>query len=140
MTAPEALVLGPVARGGAFAAIVLSGAWAALELTYRLRRNGTARALLILLWLLFWVSTLVLLRGTYAAAAMAMCACAFATVLAWWLRLRPSNERDWADDVARTLCGEIAGDRVVLHNVRNFNWRTPTDYEVRWETRSYDLP
>jgi len=26
-----------------------------------------------------------------------------------------------------------------LHNVRNFEWRSATDYDAHWETRSYDL-
>jgi hypothetical protein len=139
MTAPGALWLGPTARTVAYAAVVLPGAWAALALIYRCRLTAAARVPLILLWLLIWLTTLLLLRGTHAFAAVALFACAFAAVLAWWLHLKPSNERDWADDVARTLCGEICGDRAVLHNVRNFHWRTQTDYEVRWETRSYDL-
>ena len=26
-----------------------------------------------------------------------------------------------------------------MHNVRNFDWRTPEDFTARWETRTYDL-
>jgi hypothetical protein len=37
------------------------------------------------------------------------------------------------------LAGQVDGDRVILYNVRNFNWRTDDDYDARWETRSYDL-
>ena len=33
----------------------------------------------------------------------------------------------------------VVEDRVILHNVRNFDWRTETDYTQRWETRTYDL-
>ncbi len=35
--------------------------------------------------------------------------------------------------------GTIDGNRVTLRNVRNFAWRTPTEYIARWETRCYDL-
>ncbi|HEY1492423.1 MAG TPA: DUF4105 domain-containing protein, partial [Steroidobacteraceae bacterium] len=64
---------------------------------------------------------------------------AYAGLLLWWRALRPSNERQWADDVARISHGEVSGDEVTLHNVRNFRWRSKTDYTQSWETRTYDL-
>jgi len=63
----------------------------------------------------------------------------FGALLVWWRRLVPSNDRIWADDVAQMTSGTIDGNRVTLHNVRNFAWRTQTDYLARWETRCYDL-
>ena len=60
-------------------------------------------------------------------------------LFAWWQTLTPSHARAWADDVARLLHAEVDGDRVTLHNVRNFTWRGPTDYSPQWETREYDL-
>ena len=44
----------------------------------------------------------------------------FAAVLGWWATLAPSNDRVWAADVARTANGYVDGDRLVVHNVRNF--------------------
>lgn len=64
---------------------------------------------------------------------------ATALLLGWWQTLAPSHERDWADDVDRLLRAEISGSQVVLHDVRNFDWRDEGDYTARWETRSYDL-
>lgn len=64
---------------------------------------------------------------------------AFVALLLWWQSLKPSHDRPWADDVARLLQAEVEGDRVTLHQVRNFHWRTETDYTPRWETRHYDL-
>ncbi|WP_370263328.1 DUF4105 domain-containing protein [Limnobacter sp.] len=58
---------------------------------------------------------------------------------AWWVLQKPSHNRDWADDVAHMLQADVQGDRVTLHNVRNFEWRTETDYTPRWETRQYNL-
>ncbi len=67
--------------------------------------------------------------------ARALVAGGFVAVLAWWLTLQPSNNREWQPDVARTASAEIDGDRVMLHNVRNCEYRTETDYTPRWETR-----
>ena len=33
----------------------------------------------------------------------------------------------------------INGDMITIHNVRNFNYRTETDFDARWETRTYNL-
>lgn len=63
----------------------------------------------------------------------------FVVVLAWWLTLQPRNDRQWQPDVAQTAWAEIGDDEVVLHNVRNCDYRTETDYTPRWETRRVRL-
>lgn len=63
----------------------------------------------------------------------------FAVVLIWWLSIAPSDTRNWQTDVDRTAWAEISGDKVTIHNVRNFDYRTEKDYVPRWETRHYDL-
>ena len=63
----------------------------------------------------------------------------FALVLVWWLTLKPSNDRPWQSDVAQTAWAEINGDEVTLHNVRNCDYRTETDFTPRWETRTVRL-
>ncbi len=60
-------------------------------------------------------------------------------VLAWWITLVPSNDRDWLTDVAEQPSAVIDGDRLTVHNVRNFRYRSETDYDAAWETRNYDL-
>ncbi|MDX3773821.1 DUF4105 domain-containing protein [Chromatiaceae bacterium AAb-1] len=64
---------------------------------------------------------------------------ALLVLLGGWLMVTPSHNRIWADDVAQMLQSDIQGNLVTLHNVRNFDWRTETDYTVNWETRQYDL-
>lgn len=57
----------------------------------------------------------------------------------WWMSIKPSNDRDWAADVAQGVTGEVVGSDVVLHNVRDFDWLTPDTANPRWETRRYRL-
>jgi hypothetical protein len=63
----------------------------------------------------------------------------FAAVLAWWLNLAPSNDRNWQPDVARLPTAEIQGNVVTIRNVRDFRYRSEVDYTELWETRTYDL-
>lgn len=62
-----------------------------------------------------------------------------AVVVLWWLSIPPSNDRDWQPDVARPATATFEGDLVTIRNVRNFRYRTETDYTPVWETRTYDL-
>lgn len=64
---------------------------------------------------------------------------AFVMVLVAWLAIPPSNTRDWQPDVATLPYAEIRGDRVTVHNVRNADYRSETDYTVRLEDRELDL-
>ena len=64
---------------------------------------------------------------------------AFVVVLALWLAIPPSNARDWQPDVATLPFADIQGDSVLVHNVRNVEYRTETDYTVRLEDRALDL-
>jgi hypothetical protein len=63
----------------------------------------------------------------------------FAALVVWWRAIPASNDRDWQPDVAVTPWATIGADRVTLHGVRNFEYRTETDFTPRWEDRTYDL-
>jgi hypothetical protein len=60
----------------------------------------------------------------------------FAGVLVWWLTLSPTNDSDWQPDVAQKAWADIQGDEVTLHNVRNCDYRSETDYTPHWERRT----
>jgi Domain of unknown function (DUF4105) len=60
-------------------------------------------------------------------------------VALWWTSIAPSNTRDWTPDVARTARATFDGGRVTIENVRNFKYRSESDYDQRWETRTFDL-
>ena len=57
----------------------------------------------------------------------------------WRFSLRPSNALDWQPDVARVATAEIRDQRVTVRNVRNFRYRSATDFDERWEERRLDL-
>jgi hypothetical protein len=63
----------------------------------------------------------------------------FAVLVLLFLRIPASNDRDWQPEVAMTPYATINGDMITVHNVRNFDYRSETDFTPRWETRTYDL-
>lgn len=64
---------------------------------------------------------------------------AFLAVLAWWLALPPSNDREWEPDVAKLSYAEVYASSVTLHNIRNCDYSSEREYEVRHYDQSYDL-
>ena len=57
----------------------------------------------------------------------------------WWQGLQPSNERQWNPPVARLAHAEINGDLVTVRNIRNFDYRTETDFTPGYYDRTFDL-
>ena len=60
-------------------------------------------------------------------------------VALWWASISPSNTRDWSPEVARTARAAFHESSVTIQNVRNFKYRSDSDYDQRWETRTYNL-
>ena len=63
----------------------------------------------------------------------------FGIGLTCFLAMPPRNDRDWNPEVAKIINYKKDGNIITLNNVRNFNWRSETDYDINWETRQYDL-
>lgn len=64
----------------------------------------------------------------------------FAVVfIAWWFLIPPSNSRNWQPDLAVLPWAEIRDNLVTVHNIRNCDYRTETDFTVRHYDRSFDL-
>jgi uncharacterized membrane protein YedE/YeeE len=60
-------------------------------------------------------------------------------VLIVWGNAAPSNKRDWQPEVAVLPYATIDGDKVTVHNIRNFDYRTETDFTPAYYTRTFDL-
>src|SRR5262247_922855 len=119
------------------AAALLPGvAWAAAALWFdgpssRLLAGGFAAVLAL--------GSAALLVAMRPGRAALIVAAGVVAVAVWWLRIPPSNDRDWLPDVARVATARFQGNRVTIENVRDFEYRTETDYTPHWETRTIDL-
>jgi hypothetical protein len=117
--------------------VALVAAWGALALWFKTPRG--VRIIGAVLWSAFAVACIGAFWCGRLGTGVAAFALAHGLLLIWWKSLRPSNDREWADDVARTVGGKIDGNVVTLDKVRDFEWRSNSDYTPRWSTRSYDL-
>ncbi len=54
-------------------------------------------------------------------------------------RLIPSNDRDWSPDLAVLPYADIAGDQVIVRNVRNCAYESDDDYVVNFHDKQFDL-
>ena len=117
-------------------ACLLATAWAVGALYFDLP-IAWLRAPLALIYGLAMLAALLSIKGRWRA--MGVVAAGFAVVLAWWFTIKPTEDRAWQPDVARRAWADIHGDEITLHDVRNCEYRTETDYTPRWETRVVHL-
>ena len=129
-----------VALGGA--GLVLAGAtgWGALALYYLAPGSVGVRTALAWSFAALGLATLAGLgvRRLRWWAALGF-AVAFGLVLVVWGSTTPSNDRDWASEVAVLPYATIDGERVTVHNIRNFDYRTETDFTPAYYDRTFDL-
>jgi len=117
-----------------WAVAIVAVAWAFGALYFDFPRIGALAAILFVVILL---AIVIFVRGKLLKLAIVFGA--FAAVVSWWLTLKPSNDREWQPDVAQTAWADINGDEVTIHNVRNCDYRTQTDFTPHWETRTVRL-
>ncbi len=110
--------------------------WATAAIYFDFRINWL-RIPLTLVYISGIVAILIRFRGSRWRAIL--CLVSAFCVLQWWLTLKPSNGGEWQPDNARTAWVEMDGDRVTIHNLRNCDYRTETDYSNCWTERTVYL-
>ena len=119
------------------AVVLLMTAWGALAIWYSNLSESYVRTGLAGLYALATLLAFVFLprrRRTLAGFLVV-----FAGIVVWWLSIPASNDRNWQPDVAVLPYAVIKGEQVTIYNIRNLNYRTETDYDVRYYDKTFDL-
>jgi hypothetical protein len=119
------------------AAVILMTAWESLAIWYSDLAGVYVRAGLAGLLVLATLLAFVLLPGRLRTLAGFLVV--FAGIVAWWLSIPASNDRAWQPDVAVLPYATVKGEQVTIHNIRNLNYRTETDFDVRHYDKTFDL-
>ena len=64
---------------------------------------------------------------------------AFLLLVGWWSTIPAMQDRDWAPEYAKLAHATINGDLVTIYNIRNFDYRTETDFTPRYYDKTFDL-
>jgi hypothetical protein len=127
-------------RGLAGLALALATGWGALAVFYL--GPGSAALRTALAWGfaalgLACVGALAA-RRTRRPAALGLAAL-FAVALFCFGRTKASNDREWQPDVSVLPYATFDGDLVTIHGIRNFDYRSETDFTPAWYERTFDL-
>jgi hypothetical protein len=119
--------------------VALLSAWSTLALWFRFPGPDWMRAVVAGLFAILGLTTAIALFTRRRWAALGVFALAFVALVVWWSTIKPPTDGDWAPDVARQTTATIDGDILTLSDVREFEWRSDSDFAERWSKRSYDL-
>jgi hypothetical protein len=133
------LLLRGASIGLCIVAALFSAAWANLAIWYQLPGAGTVRVGTCLLFDLVALAAMAGVISPRFRSSLPVYVASFVILLVWWGMIHPSNDKDWAPEVAHGLTGSLDGDRLTAQNVRNFIWRGETEFTEQWERRTYDL-
>ena len=120
--------------------VVATSAWGTLALTFSVTRGDSVNLVLAALFATVALAALIaLVFNRWRWRALAIYFALFALVVVWWRSIEPSNDRDWQTDVAILPYATIEGDVVTVHNIRNFDYRSETDYTPAYYDKRFDL-
>lgn len=121
-------------------ALVLLAAWAGLVLLYSPLVDASLRAPLAGLWAVGSVVTFAAwMRRRWRGRATLLLLAGIAVVGAGWSMLAPSNDRDWQPELAVLPSATFDGDLVTIRNIRNADYRSETDFDLRYYDKTFDL-
>lgn len=129
-------ILGVVLLGLTLAAMT---GWGALAIHYSDITSTALRAVVAGAFGMAGVATLTaLVSSRWRWRALAAFVVVFAALIAWWGSIAPANDRDWRSEEAVLPYATLDGDRVTVRNIRNFDYRSETDFTPAYYDRSFN--
>src|SRR5436190_23512541 len=124
---------------GALLWIVLIGMllWSTAAIYFSNLPSDFIRSLAAIIYIVAIAAVLVRLRPIWKAQLMIVAG--FAVVLAWFFLIPASNDRDWQPDAAKLSFAEINGDHIAIHNIRNCDYQSETNFTVAYYDKTFDL-
>jgi hypothetical protein len=117
--------------------IVLAILWAAGAVLYDLPGPPWLGMAASLVWLISALAAWFVVRARLLARVAVVLG--FTGIFVWWLTVQPKQSRDWKPEVAVLARAEIVGDKLTIHDVRNFDHHSKDSFTPHYETRTYDL-
>lgn len=116
--------------------VLIAAGMAALALYLGPPQSGLAAGALAAVGLVAMIAAVLPRLRWWPFALLALALCVFQLR---WNQVLPSNDRDWQPDVAVLPYATFDGEMVTIHNIRNFEYRTETDYTPRYYDKTFDL-
>ena len=116
-----------------------AGGWGVLALAYAGPHDESLRGVLAAAYAVASLAALLALGWRWRWRVFAAYLALFGILLTWYFSIEPSNQRDWQTDVAMLPYASIEGDAVTVRKIRNFDYRSETDYTPAWYDRRFDL-
>lgn len=121
----------------AWLVLALLATWSTLAIYFSDLHGKPFRSWQAAVFVVLILAAVVVLRGRRWA--MLAVLAGFLCVLGWWFSLSASNDRAWQADVTQVPWAEFEGDQVTVHNIRNCDYRSETDFTPQWYDRTFDL-
>jgi len=120
--------------------ISLLTTWGTIAIYYGdSRTSGTQTALAVGFAVLGASTVIVILLDQFRIQAIIAYFILFFVVLFQWVSISPSNDREWQTDVTVLPYATVDGERITMHNIRNFEYTSESTYTPAYYDKEFNL-